>query len=250
MFPLYADKYKFILFWSYKCGCTFIKHLFYNKIMKYNYSTSYIKLLTALQTFFKPNNQKLIIYKKIYVCRNPYARIVSCFIDKYIHGYFTFYMKSNLYIQSFFGNKIKKFTFKNFIDLVYAKMILKKNNLLEYNHLECQFNKSYMMDKIFKLEDLSKNDCFYDYLNEIDPNIMLETNTKAMVFDNYSNCQKSEFFVENAYDLEYDVLLELKKKKEMPNYKYFYNQEILQKVKRIYRDDFEILAAHGIHYNL
>jgi hypothetical protein len=71
-----------------------------------------------------------------------------------------------------------------------------------------------------------------------------------MVFDNYSNCQKSEFFRENAYDLEYDVLLELKKKKEMPNYKYFYNQEIKQKVERIYRDDFEILAAHGIHYSL
>lgn len=248
MYPLVNEKYNIIFFWSYKCGCTFIKYLFYNEINKKNYSTNYIKFLTAFNILYNNiNNKQLRLYTKIYVCRNPYIRIVSCFLDKYINNYFSILFNTNIAFKNFFTkNKIKS-TFKEFINLVYEKLVLKKFNLIEYNHIEEQFNNTFYFDKIFKLEDINLNDNFYDYLNTLVPSLTCKN--EKMIFKNYTNTQTSTMYIDNAYNLEYQELLHLKKNNALPNYKCFYNDEIIEKVNEIYKNDFKILKMFNIEYN-
>jgi len=142
MFPLYDDKK--IIFWSYKSGCTFIRENYYNHYVQLNYTKNYIKILTLFNRFKKIDKNKLLTYKKIYICRNPYSRIVSCFIDKYIKGYFTSWLKLNIKIINFFNyfqNKnYIKFNFEEFINLVYDKIVLNKFNFVEFDHISPQFN--------------------------------------------------------------------------------------------------------------
>ena len=98
MFPLYDDKNKKIFLWSYKCGCSFVREIFYNYHLKLNYKKNYIQIISLINRYNSIDNNKLLTYKKIYVCRNPYVRIVSCFIDKYINGYFTNWLSINIKI--------------------------------------------------------------------------------------------------------------------------------------------------------
>ena len=95
MFPLYDDENKKIFFWFFKCGCTYIRNIYYNNYLKLNYKKDTIDIISFLNRYKKIDEQKLLEYKKIFICRNPYSRIVSCFIDKYIDGNFSYIFKFN-----------------------------------------------------------------------------------------------------------------------------------------------------------
>jgi hypothetical protein len=249
MFPLYDDKNKKIFFWSYKCGCTFVREIFYNYYLKLNYKKNYIQIISLLNRYNSIDNNKLLTYKKIYVCRNPYVRIVSCFIDKYINGHFTNWLSINIKIVNFINyfqhKKYINFTFKDFIDLVYDKIVLSKFNLLEYYHIAPQFsinyNNNFTFDKIYKLENLNDSSFLQDEFNITNP---INNNSQ-----HYSNCENTDYFVENAFELNYNELLYLKKQKKIPNYKCFFNEEIKEKVTKIYQHDISLLSKFNINYN-
>ena len=67
--------------------------------------------------------------------------------------------------------------------------------------------------------------------------------------EHYSNCENKNYFVENAFELNYNELLYLKKQKKIPNYKCFFNEEIEEKVKKINKNDINILSKFNINYN-
>jgi len=253
MFPLYDDKNKKIFFWSYKCGCTYIRDIFYNHYLKLNYKPNYIKIITLLSRYNKVDNQKLITYQKIYVCRDPYARIVSCFVDKYINGHFTFWLNLNIWIKNFFnyfsynGNKkYYKFNFEDFIDLVYEKIVQSRINLLEFYHIAPQFsinyNNNFVLDKIYKLEDLDSSFFLKDEFN-ITNNVIHESK-------HHNNCSISENNIKDAFKLNHEQLLILKQNKRIPHYKCFYNEDIKKKVDEIYKMDIDILSKFNINYFL
>jgi hypothetical protein len=247
MFPLYDDKNKKIIFWSYKSGCSFIRNIYYNYYLKKNYKQNFIKIITLFSRYNKLDNNKLLTYKKIYVSRNPYSRIISCFIDKYIEGHFTFYLKTNIYISnlfSFYSGERRKFCFQDFVKYIYEKIVLNKFNLLEYDHIAPQFSINYnddiIFDKIYKLEDLDQSSFLKDEF-EIDDKVDTE-------FKHHSNGCQSKINIESAYLLGYDELLLLKKEKKIPNYNSFYNKEIKNMVYEIYKKDFIILNSNNINY--
>ena len=249
MFPLYDDKNKKIYFWSYKSGCTFIRQIFYNYYLKLNYKKSFIQIISLIKRYNSIDNNKLLTYKKIYVCRNPYSRIVSCFIDKYINGHFTNWFNINIKITNlinwFQNKKHIKYNFKDFIDLVYDKIVLSKFNLLEYYHIAPQFsvnyNNDFTFDKIYKLENLNESNFLEDEFGI--------TNNIANNSEHYSNCNNTDYYIENAFELNYNELLYLKQQKKIPNYKCFYNEEIIKKVEKIYQNDINILLKFNINYS-
>jgi hypothetical protein len=63
--------------------------------------------------------------------------------------------------------------------------------------------------------------------------------------DNHNNnCSTSKYIIDDAFNLDYDVLVKIK---EIPNYKCFINENIQ---KKIYQKDFEILRTKNIIYNI
>ena len=60
MFPLYDDKNKKIFFWSYKCGCTFVREIFYNYYLKLN-CINFDRINKIFNCFYKINLLKIII---------------------------------------------------------------------------------------------------------------------------------------------------------------------------------------------
>ena len=260
MFPLYDDKNRKIIFWSFKCGCTFIRHIFYNLYLKLNYKKDWIKIITLLNRYNKTDKQKLLEYRKIYVCRNPYSRIVSCFIDKYINGHFSFYFNLNIKIKNIINYLLSdsyiKPTFKEFINLVYEKFVLSRYTLLEFDHLTPQFSINYTnfkFDKIYKLEDLDNSKFLEDEFDIYDKNQdkgQDKSQDKSHKDNHNNNCSNSEYIINNAFDLDYKKLLELKKSKKIPNYTCFYNDDIKKKVYEIYKTDFINLLEYEIKYNI
>jgi len=78
MYYLVDKKNKIIFGWSPKCGCSFVKNLFY-------FLTNNVK---ANEKIHGPHSKQLLPknhneYKIIIIVRNPYERIVSGFLEKY-----------------------------------------------------------------------------------------------------------------------------------------------------------------------
>ena len=284
---------KTIIFWSYKCGCTYIRDVYYNLYLNLNYKKNTIKIITLLNRYNSLDYIKLAHYRKVYICRDPYSRLVSCFIDKYINGHFSFYFKLNIKIKNifnYFHNKsFIKNSFKEFVNLVYDKFILSKYTLLEFDHIAPQFsinyNRNIIFDRIYKLEDLDNSTFLKDEFNIIKQskdefniikqskdefkqskdefkqskdefniikqskdefNSIKQSNPSKDSHNN--NCSNSEYYIYNAYDLTYEELLKLKKNKMIPNYKCFYNEDIIYKIYEIYKNDFIIFSDYNINY--
>jgi len=222
MYPIYIHEYKITIWWSAKCGCSTIKEIIYNKILKKNIENIHFEYLN-----FNPD---YLNYKNIIIVRNPIDRIISCFINKY-----------KIYVDEHFK---KKFNFKEFIDAN------NDNNIKFYDihHTTPQFSEEYnnlynycnensicfKFDKIIKLEDFNAVDFAKEYFN-VDLNINIS----------FNKTNKSDLFVQDAY-LSYDIL----DLNEIPSYKSFLNEDIIKKIKYIYKIDYENFNNYNIDYDL
>ena len=206
-------------------------------------------MISYLSTYYPLYIGKINTYKKIFICRNPYSRIVSCYIDKYIGERFTKYMNYNIIINKIinkFGiQKNTKFTFENFIDIFYE---IHKNKwtifLLEKDHLLQQFNNNIMINNIYQLENFDEKNFL---LNELNIDIDKKINND---FGHTSNCSSSKYKIDKAYKINYDEMLFLKTNNKIPNYTCFYNNSIKNKIDEIYKNDFLYLKKFNIYYDL
>jgi hypothetical protein len=99
----------------------------------------------------------------------------------------------------------------------------------------------FVFDKIYKLEELNESNFLQDEFN-INKDIINKS-------DHHNNCDRSNYIIKNAFELNYDDLLYLKNNKKIPNYKCFYNENIKKKVKEIYKNDLTILLNYNINYD-
>jgi hypothetical protein len=128
MYPFYLHDYKTTIWWSAKCGCSTIKHLIYNIILKINpedfHKDSY--------TDFDP---KYLDYTNILIVRNPIDRIISSYVDKYAQ-YNERYKLDN-----------PNMNFEEFINLLFEKCKKEdydsKNNITYNHHNTPQFSEEF-----------------------------------------------------------------------------------------------------------
>lgn len=226
MYPFINKKKKIIFWWSAKSGCSTVKSIMFELIFpKINISklpASYFHKSIA-----KPKNKITLEEAKQYInilfIRDPYKRLVSGFIDKCI-----------------INKKNRFFKPKNFIDAVdnISKLDPDKNHHFCPQTSE-HFIKELKYDIIYDIERIN-----YEQLSILCGKKIID---RKFYQTGYSQEQLSN---QRSYLLNYNELLSLKKKKDIPPYYTFYNIDIIEAVKKYYQEDFNFFSINHFKYTI
>ena len=213
-------KNKVNLFWTEKCGCTFIKQI-------YSY---YVR---GLERDVDPHDELYEMteymegYTNILVVRNPYHRLISGFLHRFVAG-----------PES---AKLKFQDFKEFLESDFRT--------IDYDHFAPQFARAYndslKFDFVYDLDGLDIFNGSNGFLRHfehkpIDPSISFK--------NNHTNQTRSKLCMPNAHKLPYRRLCMLKKMGFVPQYCDFIDPEVKIKIDDLYHEDFVCLANLGFHY--
>ena len=222
---LVDKKLKIIFGWSAKCGCSHIKKIFW--FLQNNKTDN--KIHTNKDTSILPND--IENYTTILIIRNPYERIISGFLNKYnING-----PLRNLW-------KSKIITFSQFTD----ELIKNKWEKIDKHHFTPQttelFDKNIILkSKSLKIYDIKNID--YKYIEEL-----YNTKIPEELLEFKGGHERKTFnksFKNYIYDL--DIM-------EYYNYnvdkKYFYNDDIKNKIYNFYINDFIFFKEYGFDYEI
>jgi hypothetical protein len=185
---------------------------------------------TVSDFIWEVNQKKQILFNEeinIIVFRNPYRRLVSGYLNKYV--------EHNKYMEeSFLKNpKINIKTFEMFVNELDTNGLKYIDNL----HFSPQIKKykNIKFDYIFNSENLNPLNIFINNLfltNEIMP---VRVNKYGI-----KNSKNKDSKI-NYYDLKTEELLNIIKLKEPITYNKFYNDDLMNKVKNIYDEDFNFI---------
>jgi hypothetical protein len=221
-----VDKFNKIIFaWSAKCGCTHIKIIYW-----YLQTNNILKSIHTEQDFnILPDN--IENYITLIFSRNPYNRIVSGFLDKY--------KKKGQFRKLW---KYSSISFHQFVDEVI------KNNwtMIDKHHFTPQtteyFDKKILSSKIIKFYDICNID--YEYIEQIyNKKIPEDVINFKYGHERQLQIKTDDFYNEYVYDLNIDDYINYN-----INIKYFYNEEIKEKVFNYYINDFNFFNENGIDY--
>jgi len=224
MFYLIDDNHKVIFGWSAKCACSHVKRIFW--FLQNNNIENPIHSISGYQKL--PEDIDIENYTTIIFIRNPYKRLVSGFLDKYeTEGEFR-----KLW-------KYEKITFSMFVD----ELLKKDWHMIEKHHFTPQtteeFNKKILLSKFFICYDIENiNYHFIEQLYNI--KIPLEVLHKK---DGHERKKYEIIFYKYVYNLDmndyycYNV-----------DYKYFFNEELKNKLRIFYEEDFHFFNEIGIYY--
>lgn len=233
MFFLVSHKYRFLMGWSAKCGCSSVKHWYLDVhgVDKSRLGVPVYKAIGYANTEYTRldwNNSGLYRdYRKYAVVRNPYSRVVSGFVNKYI-------------IENRLPNRGWR-TFNQFLQLLGQDTEFRN---VDTHHFTPQFSEAYsnferagfQFDLLIKLENLAgglklvsahhgfgeiqvggENRTTYGTASKIDTNV----SSKAI----------------ETFDLE-----------SIPPFECFYDTSTIERVKAIYNRDFAHLERNGVFY--
>lgn len=230
---------KLAVFFSAKSGCTFVVKWFFFQInhldaaldfkhfvhqyrgQVYMKSAHYIK---SRKDFISKKGRG---YLKIKIVRNPFERAVS----SYIH-FLGMVKNKDPEIKSNFGIECKKqnFSFNEFLNLLLTVNIRRCNIhwRQQYQFIERRLNMNHIIHLKKSMDELLNLEQKYSL-----------SKTKDMAnlshSKHHSFCQKSNI----SQQFCGDVAFSFEVKRNRPEYKYFYNDRLLEKVRRIYQVDFE-----------
>lgn len=221
------DEYKVIFGWSAKCGCSHIKRIF--RLLKYNITSGTSYEIHKLKNYTLPND--IENYTTIIICRNPYKRLVSGFLDKYkFNGEF---------------RHMWKYKYITFSAFVYE--LLKSNwNVVEKNHFAPQISDNFDKNKILK----SKCIKCYDIEN-IDYNFIEKIYNKKIPLDilNKKEGHERKKYTNNYSGYVYNMYM-YKYYNYNVDIKYFYDTKLKEQVHKFYEQDFIFFNEFGFNYEL
>jgi len=227
MYYLIDAKLKIIFGWSFKCGCSHVKRIYW---FLFNNTGNKLKHVEEEKNKLPDNIEE---YTTILIIRNPYERLVSGFLDKYkMGGYFRPMWKKN-----------SSLTFLNFVE----ELLINNWDVIKNDHFILQTDEEFNKEKIklFKSKELK----IYD-LKNIDYNFIENLYQKKIPeqYINYkgNNIRKAVIPFENhVYNLELDKYIDYK-----IAYEYFYNEEIKNKVYNYYKNDFDFFKENKFNYDI
>jgi len=233
--PLFSPEKKIALFFSAKSGCTFAVKWFFFQTGFLEVAQFYSDWIHdfRINVFYKSSQYKRNLQnilnqdtKIIKVVRNPYTRVVSSYLHAIRYGY------ENHSLSKFFNRQIDRDNGLSFRDYL---SYLETQNLWQCNvHHRVQVHAAEKRglvtpDYIIKLEN-----SFEDFrkveldLNLNDSNLL---NFRKSIH-NTSRIEKSTFCGDRQFCLS-------KQPKAFPPSKNFFNQELTQKVGKLYAIDFK-----------
>ena len=227
MYYLVDINRQIIFGWSPKCGCSHIKNMYWF-LQTGNLKN---KIHTQKDVNRLPND--IQNYTTIIITRNPYKRIVSGFLDKYA--------KQGQY-RHLWKEKDLFLSFSQFVN----KVIKSDWNIIDKHHFTPQttgyFDKKILLSKNIKFYDICNID--YQYIEQL-YNIKIP----ECVINNKGTHERNlrikikESYNKNVYDLHIDDYIDYD-----VDIKYFYNEEIREKVFNFYIEDFNFFKENGIDY--
>ena len=225
MFFLVDTNKKIIFGWSAKCGCSHIKEIYWFL------QTDNLNNLIHTD---KDNNKlpnDIFNYTTIIIIRNPYKRIISGFLDKY---------KKNGQYRHLWKDPV--LSFSQFVD----KLINYDWDTIDYHHFTPQttekFDKKMLLSKNIKFYDIGKID--YEYIEQLyNKKIPKYILNKKQGHERIFNINIESYYNKYVYDLHID---------DYEHYnidiKYFYNEEIREKLFNFYINDFSFFKENSFDY--
>ncbi len=225
MYFLVDNDRKVLFGWSAKCGCSHIKNIFHflqtnNLDNTLNTKEEYCSLPNDIEN-----------YTTIIVCRNPYERIVSGFLDKYRkNGEFRFLWKYPVINFSKFVDEVTKDN----------REVIEKHHFVPQTKEE--FDKKILLSKSIKLYDISNIDYKYieNLYNKKIPDYVIK---KKYGHEREFQIKKKVCINKYVYDLDLDSYADNK-----VDIKYFYNKEIKNKIFNYFIEDFNFFYENNINY--
>jgi hypothetical protein len=219
-----VDKQRKVIFgWSAKCGCSHVKRLY--KFLKNKPIDGKIHTITSNKCI--PDDIEK--YTTILISRDPYKRLVSGFLDKY--------RKNGPYRHMWKHDNI---TFSKFVD----ELIKNDWKMVEKHHFTPQtsekFDMRVMLSRCIKCYDIESID--YSYIETLyNVNIPEEFKSKKEGHER----KKYELTIEEpVYDVDMSKYYEFN-----VDSKYFYSEELKNKVYSFYENDFVFFSERGLSYN-
>tara|TARA_B110000046_G_scaffold52102_1_gene58149 strand:- start:25670 stop:26413 length:744 start_codon:yes stop_codon:yes gene_type:complete len=225
--PLIDRERKVIMDWSPKAGCTIVIKMFYKRMDL---------LETALQTdewvheyrmfhFFKNNPTQKEDFQnpefyKLKVVRNPYSRVVSSYLHTIRNN--SMHQPVKKVLRRWSAN----ITFKKYLDFL-EKIDLREADphyAFQVKHFEEQ---GFKYDKIVKLENLHQG------IQEI--NLEKGIGYDLSGISSPHHVDKNESLTMEAFNKRYSKI-----KDNVPAYNNFYNEELIEQVRSIYKLDLEM----------
>ena len=226
---LYSKKYDYSLSFSAKCGCCTVRNLFL-QIHIDEIDNPPENGIHNMHEYY-PLTKNIIDIPNIVVVRNPFSRVVSMYVDKYINN--------NMIMRAIIskGKEIKNHSFMHFLELLKYFKDLDELDRLE-GHVASQ-SRGYTQNSntiIVKLENFGE-----DLLNtykKLFPDNQNQIIDKVMnVLNGPHKKANSTFYSKNV--TKNVTNQEFFEKKNIPTYKYFYNEAAKKLVVEIYEKDFE-----------
>tara|TARA_A100001015_G_scaffold314141_1_gene422935 strand:- start:523 stop:1218 length:696 start_codon:yes stop_codon:yes gene_type:complete len=226
MFFLVDTNKKIIFGWSAKCGCSHIKNIFW--FLKTNKLKNQIHTMKEMK-FKLPDD--IENYITIIIIRNPYERILSGFLDKY--------KKNGAFRHSW---KDSVLSFSKFVD----KLINDQWKTINRHHFTPQttekFDKKILLSKIIKFYDIGKIN--YEYIEQLYNKKIPEcVINKKLGHERLLNVNVNSYYDNYVYNLHIDHYINYN-----INIKYFYNEEIKDKVYNFFINDFILFKENGFDY--
>ena len=225
MYFLVDNDKKIVFGWSAKCGCSHIKQIYW-----FLQTDDLENPIHTIKDYNELPND-IENYTTLIFTRNPYKRIISGFLDKYRkHGEFR-----HLWKNSFLS-------FSQFVD----KLINYDWDTIDYHHFTPQttekFDKKMLLSKNIKFYDIGKID--YEYIEQLYNKKIPECIVnKKQGHERIFNINIESYYNKYVYDLHID---------DYEHYnidiKYFYNEEIREKLFNFYINDFSFFKENGIDY--
>lgn len=230
---LVSHKYKFMMGWSAKCGCSSLKrwYLDIHGIKMATLDRPVYEVIGYGDTEYTyvewENPAKYRDYKKYVTVRNPYSRLVSGYVNKYV---------ATREFPNYGWNTFNEFLGALENDRYYRK-VEKHHFCPQFSEAYTYFNKAgFKFDTVLQLENLELG------LQKIssDRGIPYSRTPTA----NQTNYSLSEFAAPNVADLVISAF----GLGNIPPFECFYTHENVKVVKRIYKTDFKMLRSLGIDY--
>ena len=274
--PLINLENKFILFTNAKCGGTTLKSWFLDSLdleetfsntsqalknfgfvfvfkwYKYrflNHDLEKIKFSNAyLRKFIRIYRRRTLSkikqhindrsFVKIAVVRNPYERLVSGYVDKFcgedLNRDWVQSVITEIDSQDSSGNQ--QITFAQFVNYLHGHNLIDVNS--HWRH-QTYILQGVELDEVIYLKDMSAR------LPELSKTLGFESNinfNKKRQSNSYSNDSSIEELTE-VYNISNNELIKFKSEHGFfPGKDTFYNDEIRQKVRTIYKEDFEAFS--------
>jgi len=227
MHYLVDDNKKIIFCWSFKSGCSHIKYIFW--YLKNNAIENNIHTPKSRMELPKDMHK----YTTIIFSRNPYKRIVSGFLQKYLkNGEFRHLWKHDI------------ITFSMFVDEL-IRFIPGWNIMIDENHFIPQTAGEFDQHKLNK----SKKLVFFD-IESINYNYigsLFETTIPEDVINHkfgHERTKTDKTYKHKVYNLDMDLYYNYNISLDC-----FYNKEIRDKVYSFYKRDFEYFKENGLDYH-